>query len=132
VKPMRRDVRDRGAAIEAVMRPATSRIVTIAARKTDRLAMPLHLHRRAPLVRIPHQHPNGGGADAGVAELVSAPGIGGEHALQSRVRPDHGVRETAGRRGQHRRSAAAVSLRADPRWIDPGSVASTFHAASTS
>ncbi len=56
----------------------------------------------------------------GVAKLVSAPGIGGQHAAQAAAWSYHGVRETAGRRGENRRSAAAVSLRADPRWVDPG------------
>ena len=88
--------------------------------------MSLHLHRRTPLVRIPHQHTNGGTADARVTELVPAPGIGGEHALQSRTRPDDGIRETACRRSEHRRSAAAMPLRADPRCIDLGKAGQDF------
>ena len=120
------------AAIEAVRGAGEEPHAHLAARQAHGLHVALHLHGRAPLVAIAHQHADLGRAHAGIEELVAAPGIGGEHGRQPAPRADA---------GSAKRRVAAVSTAEPPRLcpcapMRPASISlralSTFQAASTS
>ena len=108
------------AAIETVVGAADEAHGGLAAREPDRLAMALHLHRRAPFIGIPHHDAHVRVADARVQELVAAPRVGGIDRTQALAGADDGVCKTPGCGREHGRTAAAVTLRPDARFVDFG------------
>ena len=76
--------------------------------------MALHLHRRTPFVRVTHDDANFGITDAGVHELMTAPGIGRQNSVEANAVAHDRIGKAPRCSGQHGRAAAAVSLRADP------------------
>src|SRR5262245_31045597 len=80
--------------------------------------MALDLHRRAPLVTIAHEDANLGVTNAGIEELVAAPGVGGENGPQAVASAHRCISEAARRRRQHSRTATTVSLGPDAAAID--------------